>query len=92
MTDHVSRAGIEVDRALAAFVENEVLAPLGHAPDRFWEGFARLLATFVPRNRALLARRDDLQAQIDAWHGENAGKPHDAAAYRAFSKIGRAHV
>ncbi len=84
MTDHVSRAGIEVDRALAAFVENEVLAPLGHAPDRFWEGFARLLATFVPRNRALLARRDDLQAQIDAWHGENAGKPHDAAAYRAF--------
>ncbi|WP_100259368.1 malate synthase G [Qipengyuania seohaensis] len=84
MTDYVTRAGIEVDPALAAFIETEVIAPLGRDTDDFWAGFADLLGTFAPRNRALLQKREDLQAKIDAWHTERAGQPHDAKAYRAF--------
>ncbi|MEO0699781.1 MAG: malate synthase G, partial [Pseudomonadota bacterium] len=67
-----------------AFLESEVLTPLGRDVDAFWTGFAALVNTFTPRNRDLLARREDLQAQIDGWHEERRGKPHDAAEYRAF--------
>jgi len=51
---------------------------------RFWAGLSGLIAAMSDRNRALLARRDDLQAAIDAWHRQRAGTPHDAQAYRAF--------
>ena len=89
MSNRVERAGLAVDAALAEFVEGEVLAPLGREAGAFWAGFAALLARFVPVNRALLARRDELQAQIDAWHLARAGKPMDAAEYQAFlSAIG----
>jgi malate synthase len=84
MTDMTARAGVSIDSRLAAFLESEVLGPLGRDVDAFWQGFAALLAEFAPRNRALLEKRESLQAQIDAWHGERAGKPHDAAAYKAF--------
>ena len=84
MTDMITRAGIAIDPRLAAFLETEVLAPLGRDAGGFWQGFAALLATFAPCNAALLAKREALQAQIDAWHVERAGKPHDAAAYKAF--------
>ena len=84
MTDMTDRAGVSIDSRLATFLESEVLGPLGRDVEAFWQGFAALLAEFAPRNRALLARRESLQAQIDAWHIERAGKPHDAAAYKAF--------
>jgi len=77
-------AGLKVDAALADFIENEVLAPLGRDVAAFWQGLADLTAQFAPRNHALLARRDALQSQIDAWHGARAGKPWDAPAYAAF--------
>ena len=89
MSNRVERSGLAVDAALAAFVEAEVLGPLGRDASVFWAGFAALLARHVPTNRALLARRDALQAQIDAWHLERAGQPLDADAYKAFlSDIG----
>jgi malate synthase len=50
----------------------------------FWSGFAELLRKFSPRNLQLLETRDELQRKIDHWHAERRGKPHDAAAYRAF--------
>ena len=84
MTDMTTRAGLAVDSRLAAFLEGEVLAPLGRDVEAFGQGFAALLADFAPRNRALLAKRDALQAAIDAWHVERAGKPHDTEAYKAF--------
>jgi len=84
MTEFVTRAGIEADPQLAAFIETEVLGPLGRDTDDFWTGFANLLGSFAPRNAALLAKREELQAKIDAWHSERAGQPHDADAYRAF--------
>jgi malate synthase len=84
MTEMTTRAGLAIDSRLASFLESDVLAPLGRDVDAFWQGFAALLAEFAPRNRALLEKRESLQAQIDAWHVERAGKPHDAAAYKAF--------
>ena len=89
MTTMTPRAGLSVDERLATFLETEVLRPLGRDVDAFWAGFATLVGEFAPRNRALLAKREDLQAQIDAWHAERKGKPHDAGEYRAFlTKIG----
>jgi malate synthase len=84
MSERVERSGLQVDAALAAFIEAEVLGPLGTAPEPFWRGFAALCDHFVPRNRELLARRDALQAQIDAWHRERRGRPLDRGEYRAF--------
>ena len=84
MTDMITRAGIAIDSRLAAFLEAQVLTPLGRDVAAFWQGFAGLLAEFAPRNAALLVRRDELQAQIDAWHVARAGKPHDPASYKAF--------
>ncbi|MEE4317365.1 MAG: malate synthase G [Erythrobacter sp.] len=84
MTEMTTRAGLAIDSRLASFLEGKVLAPLGRDAGAFWEGFAALLADFVPRNRALLAKREQLQAAIDAWHIERAGKHHDPEAYKAF--------
>ncbi len=84
MPEYVLRDRLKVDPALAGFVENEVLAPLGMDASAFWEGFTHLCRDFVPENRALLTKRDELQWQIDDWHKERAGQPHDHEAYKAF--------
>jgi malate synthase len=84
VSETIEKAGLEVDGALARFVENDVLAPLGQEPSSFWRGFADLLGMFAPRNRALLARRDELQSRIDDWHRQRRGQPQDAEAYGAF--------
>ena len=84
MSDRIEKSGLQVDAALAAFVEGEVLAPLGLDRAAFWKGFAALLADKVPVNRTLLTRRDELQASIDRWHLERASKPIDPAEYQAF--------
>ncbi|MBT0668585.1 malate synthase G [Novosphingobium profundi] len=84
MTNRIERCGLQVDQALARFIENEVIPPIGLGTDAFWAGFAALVNRFAPRNRALLDTRDDLQAQIDAWHVARAGKPFDQAEYQAF--------
>ena len=83
-SERVERSGLKVDAALAGFVDNEVLAPLGRDSAQFWAGFAKILESFAPRNRTLLAKRDDLQAQIDAWHVVRAGKPLDQGEYETF--------
>ncbi len=84
MSDTVTKAGLQIDAALAAFIDDEVLAPLGKDVDAFWQGFAALLSEYAPRNCALLAKRDELQAQIDDWHRARRGQPHDLHAYREF--------
>ena len=77
-------AGLQVDQALAHFLEAEVLAPLALDPAAFWHGLAALIDRFTPQNRALLATRDSLQRQIDEWHRQRRGQPHDPAACREF--------
>ncbi|WP_338446348.1 malate synthase G [Pelagerythrobacter marensis] len=84
MNDKIERAGLQVHPALAELLEGEVLPVLEQDAEAFWRGFANLVARFAPRNRTLVARREDLQAKIDAWHRERKGQAHDARAYRAF--------
>lgn len=84
MTQRVERAGLSVDAELAQFVDTVALPDTGVAVDSFWAGFATMLADLTPKNRALLEKRESLQAQIDAWHIAHRGKPHDHAAYKAF--------
>ena len=84
MTSMISRAGLSVDEGLATFIETQVLGPLGRDAEKFWQGFAALLADYAPRNKALLVKREDLQAKLDAWHIERAGQPIDQSEYQAF--------
>ena len=79
-------AGLTVAPALRSFIDTEVLPGLGIAPAGFWQGFATLLVDFVPRNRALLAKREEIQAKLDAWHKAQAGTPIDPRAYESFLK------
>lgn len=89
MNGYVDRAGLKIAGVLADFVEQRALPGTGIAAEAFWTGFADVFARFTPRNRALLAKRDDLQAQIDAWHKARLGQPQDLGAYKAFlSEIG----
>ena len=84
MTERIEKSGLQVARPLHDLLEHEVLPLTGVTPDAFWRGLAELVHEFGERNRALLARRDDLQARIDAWHREHRGDAFDAHAYRAF--------
>jgi malate synthase len=79
MAEHLSVAPV-----LQHFVETEALPGTGLEAAAFWTGLAQIIATFAPRNAALLARRDSLQAEIDAWHRAIKGQRFDAAEYRAF--------
>jgi malate synthase len=84
MTDYTNRAGLKVASELADFVETRALAGTGISADALWAGLAGLMTNLAPVNRALLDRRDDLQAQIDAWHKANPGPITDMAGYQGF--------
>ncbi|NBC32838.1 MAG: malate synthase G [Alphaproteobacteria bacterium] len=84
MTERTEIAGLRVADSLHDFVNDAVLPDTGVTPDQFWSGFAGIIADMAPRNRDLLARRDDLQARIDAWHRERRGRGFSLAAYKAF--------
>ncbi|MFK7941906.1 MAG: malate synthase G [Paracoccaceae bacterium] len=79
----VERHGLQVDQALAEFLEGNALPGTGVKDSAFWEGLSSLLHDFAPRNRALLAKRAELQRQISDWHRANPGQP-DPEAYRSF--------
>ncbi|AJA09921.1 Malate synthase G [Sphingopyxis fribergensis] len=84
MTIFLDRSGLSVDSRLTDFIEQRALPGTGLDADKFWSDFAGLLGKFAPENAALLAKREDMQAQIDAWHEARSGQPHDAAAYQTF--------
>ena len=77
-------SGLNPATVLYDFVVSEALPGTGLDPAAFWAGFAALLKEFSSTNATLLAKRDELQAKIDAWHLANKGKPHNPAAYQAF--------
>lgn len=83
MTDFVEIHGLKVAEELHRFVAAEALPGTGVAEDAFWTGFSKIAHDLAPKNRALLGKRDDLQAKIDEWHRAN-GAPSDLAAYEEF--------
>ncbi|CAM4114827.1 Malate synthase G [Novosphingobium lubricantis] len=84
MPMYVEKAGLQVAASLVDFIETQALPGTGIAAEAFWAGMADIYARFAPGNRALLEKRDALQAQIDAWHKARAGQPLDMTAYKAF--------
>ena len=84
MTIRIDKAGLQVSAELATFIDERVLPATGISAEAFWKGAAGIFSTFAPKNRELLAFRDKLQGEIDAWHQARAGKPVDAAEYEAF--------
>ena len=89
MTQRIEKFGLQVERSLHDMIEQQALPGTGVGSDQFWKGLSDLVHQQGPKNRALLARRDEIQAQIDAWHRERRGKPLDHAEYKAFlEKIG----
>ncbi|SFP08985.1 malate synthase [Variovorax sp. OK605] len=89
MTARTTAHGLQVATELHRFIEDKVLPATGVASDVFWKGFDAIVHDLAPKNIALLAERDRLQAELDAWHEKNPGPIADMPAYRAFlEKIG----
>ncbi|CDF81874.1 malate synthase G [Pseudomonas sp. QL9] len=84
MTERVQVGGLQVAKVLFDFVNNEAIPGTGIDAGKFWAGVEAVINDLAPKNKALLAKRDDLQAKIDGWHQARAGQPHDAVAYKAF--------
>ncbi|MEB3023881.1 malate synthase G [[Mycobacterium] crassicus] len=84
MTDRVSVGDLRVARVLYDFITDEALPGTGVDPDTFWAGVDKVVTDLAPKNAELLARRADLQAQIDKWHRHRVIEPLDTEAYRAF--------
>ncbi|MCW8834910.1 MAG: malate synthase G, partial [Rhodospirillales bacterium] len=84
MTDRITKGGLQVAVALHDLIADEVAPGTGVAPDAFWAGLETIINDLGPRNRDLLRKRDDIQAQIDEWHKARRGQTHDAAAYKQF--------
>ena len=82
----VSKGNLLIDKQLFDFIEQEVLPVVQIDSDKYWQDFADIVQAFTPRNRELLAKRDQLQQQIDDWHKANPAKDGqiDREAYRAF--------
>ena len=89
MSEHTQVGAMSVDTALKSLIDSKILPGTGLASETFWTALETIADEFAPRNRELLAKRESLQAKIDAWHTERAGQAHDAAAYKGFlSEIG----
>src|SRR5688572_16403994 len=89
MTARTTVHGLQVATELHRFIEDQVLPATGVAGDVFWKGFDAIVGDLAPKNIALLAERDRLQSEMDAWHQAHPGPITDMPAYRAFlEKIG----
>lgn len=83
MADRIQLGSLQVSTLLHHFVNQQALPGTGIEPAVFWAGLEQIANDLAPRNRELLAKRDALQAKIDAWHVANKGS-FEFAAYKAF--------
>ena len=89
MSNRITVHRLQVAHELHRFIEDQVLPATGVNSSTFWAGFDAIVHDLAPRNVALLAERDRLQAELDAWHAAHPGPITDMPAYRAFlEKIG----
>ncbi|PDT40853.1 malate synthase G, partial [Sinorhizobium sp. FG01] len=83
--DRIEKHDLKIDAGLHRFLVDEAMPGTGVDPDRFFAALSALVHDLAPKNRALLARRDELQAKLDAWYREH-GAPVDMEAYQNFLK------
>lgn len=89
MSYYTKKYDLQIHSQLISLLNDEILPGLDRDADKIWSGFSRLVAELAPVNKALLEKRDLIQAQIDQWHRKNLGGVSDMAAYKAFlSEIG----
>ncbi|HQR84083.1 MAG TPA: malate synthase G [Polynucleobacter sp.] len=89
MTARTTCNSLQVATPLYRFIEDKVLPGTGIKSADFWKGFDEIVKDLTPKNEALLAKRDHLQAQIDDWHKAHPGPIKDMPAYSQFlEKIG----
>ncbi|MDR9423847.1 MAG: malate synthase G [Marinobacter sp.] len=86
MTERVEIGGIQVAKNLYDFVNSQAIPGTGIDPDKFWAEFDKIVNELAPRNRELLAKRDDIQEKMDSWNREHKGQKLDMAEYKAFLK------
>lgn len=84
MTEYVQKGGLQIASELYEFINNKAIPGTGIESGAFWSSVDTLANELAPKNKALLAKRDDLQAKIDAYHSERKGQSHNAAEYKAF--------
>ena len=80
----VTRSGLSVSPELVDFIEGRAIVGTGISADTFWDGLSAIVHDLGPKNADLLAERETIQQQIDAWHRDRRDQPHDAAAYKSF--------
>ncbi|MFD1199623.1 malate synthase G [Brucella gallinifaecis] len=86
MKNYVEIEGLRVAPELVEFLANEAAPGTGVEPEKFWKGFAAIIRDLAPKNRALLKKRDELQARIDTWYKNNRNKGYSQAEYQQFLK------
>ncbi|WP_367105346.1 malate synthase G [uncultured Psychrobacter sp.] len=86
--NRIQKGILAIDQQMYDFIENEVLPKVGIDSDRYWSGFEKVIKDFTPRNKKLLAIRDEMQAKIDQWHLDHPAKEGtiDYPAYKQFLK------
>jgi malate synthase len=84
MTARIQEGGLQIAENLWQLVNDKMIPGTGIETKQFWASFEAILTDLAPKNKDLLAKRETLQTQIDAWHKERAGQAHDATAYKAF--------
>jgi malate synthase len=84
MANRVEVGGLRIDEQLYRLVRDEIAAGTGVKADDFWKSLGAIVRDLGPKNRALLAKRDRLQKQIDQWHLARSGQPFNRADYTAF--------
>ena len=86
MTARTTCNGLQVETPLYRFIEDKVLPGTDIKSGDFWKGFDEIIKDLTPKNEALLAKRDRLQADLDKWHQANLGPIKDMPAYRKYLK------
>ncbi|MDI4510652.1 malate synthase G [Moraxella osloensis] len=88
MSERVQKGSLAIDTQLYNFIANEVAPVVGIDNEKYWQEFEKIVKAFQPRNKALLAKRDEIQTQIDDWHAKNPANNGqiDKAAYTQFLK------
>ena len=84
MNQRVEKHGLQVDTVLSDFIETKALEGTGISAETFWQGLSEMAHVLGPKNRALLAVRDDLQRQIDEWHRKHKDGGDTRDGYFAF--------